>query len=151
MNGRIVHPSLKAFGSRSRGGSRRGAAIIYVLVVLTICGLLVSLLAQHLFLEQRVLQGAARAAQARWLAEAGIARARARHAAEAGYMGETWQIAAGEMPGSQAATVTIVLQNDPSSTTAKSSIEVVAQYPSGSDHRATYRKQVPLEDQGVGP
>ena len=96
-------------GKHSYRGRRpqRGAALMAVLVCLLVAGLAVLGMLRGAVTEQRQLRDQRQHLQAERLAEAGMDRACAQLQVSAAYSGETWRIAANELGGPSAATVTI--------------------------------------------
>jgi Tfp pilus assembly protein PilV len=79
--------------------------------------------------------------QASWLVESGIERAAAKIAANGGYVGETWSVAAEELGGGRAGDVRIVVSAVEGRSDARQ-VHVEAVFPAGSDQRAKSSKQV---------
>jgi Tfp pilus assembly protein PilX len=86
---------------------RRGVILVVVIVCLMVTAAIVICLVRQLNMSRQMQQASHDSVQAGWLAEAGVERAAARLAANAAYAGETWQIAATELGGNDAAEVRI--------------------------------------------
>ena len=76
-------------------------ALVCLVVVVALSGTLVRWAA----MEHKLLRAQEIESQARWLAEAGIERAAAQLAADADYSGDTWDIAATQLPSGEAVRV----------------------------------------------
>ena len=82
--------------------------------------------------------------QANWLAEAGLERAAARLDAEAGYRGETWEIAADDLDGQHAGKVLIRI--GPAEDAEEMRIVIVeASYPAGATPSRSEERRVGKE------
>src|SRR5262245_45121579 len=92
---------------------RRGVLLVMTLVVLVLVAILAAAFTAGLVNARRRALLAERGAQARLLADAGAARARARLARDPAYEGETWSIPAGELGGPDAATVVVAIEKRP--------------------------------------
>jgi hypothetical protein len=118
---RVVH-------SMRRQRARRGAVLIMALVCLALIAALGGTLLRWAAIEHKLLRSQERASQAHWLAEAGLERAAANLSRDAGYKGETWDVAAADLPSGEAArvrmNVTPVAGED-----GRRSIEVDVEYP----------------------
>ncbi len=79
--------------------------------------------------------------QTRWLAEAGVERAVARLAADAGYTGETWNIPADEIAGGKGGVVRIRTETIAGSPEGRT-IRVEADYPDDPQHHCRQVKQI---------
>lgn len=120
--------------------SPRGAILIMVLVALALLAALGGTLLRWASMEHKLLRSQAEAGQARWLAEAGVERAAARLAHDLKYAGETWDIAAADLPAGAAARVRIVVK--PLAGHAdRSSIVVDVEYPLESDVASRVHKE----------
>src|SRR5262245_55634837 len=73
--------------------ARRGGALFVALVTLLVVMLITMTLIQSLIAAHRQTRVSAAQLQAEWLAEAGVARARALAGSNPDYAGETWQVA----------------------------------------------------------
>lgn len=130
--------------SIARSSARRGVVLIGVLVALLLVltlsvGWIGSTLARHdksLQAEQRL--------QADWLAESGLERAAARLAADAGYSGEVWNVAAADLGGRDAARVEIHVAAVADRAAARR-ITVVADYPADPHRRSRVNREIDLE------
>lgn len=120
--------------------SPRGAILIMVLVALALLAALGGTLLRWASMEHKLLRSQAEAGQARWLAEAGVERAAAQLTDDLKYAGETWDIAAADLPAG-AARVRIVVK--PLAGDAdRSSIVVDVEYPLESDVASRVHKEV---------
>ena len=129
---------------------RRGAVLIMTLVCLALATIVGGVLLRWIVLEHKLLAARATESQARWLAEAGIERAAARLAADADYSGETWQLAAGDLPSGRAGQVELRIETIDGQPRQRS-VLVMAEYPTDSETPARARKQIvyqlPQEDE----
>jgi Tfp pilus assembly protein PilX len=87
--------------------ARRGAALIMVLVCLSVAVAAVLGMLRSAIVEQQQLRSQRQQLQAARLAEAGIERAYAQLRSAATYSGEVWKVSAEELGGADAAAVTI--------------------------------------------
>lgn len=71
---------------------RRGGALVIALLTLMVVMLLAGSILRSLVASRRQSRQFAAAAQAAWLAESALDRARVRLAADSAYTGETWQV-----------------------------------------------------------
>src|SRR2546428_2594757 len=76
---------------------RRGAAVLAALVCLVLATLLWAAILRVGLARREQSHSDEQKAQAEWLAESGLERARARLAASAGYSGETWTVSADDL------------------------------------------------------
>ena len=76
---------------------RRGAAVVFVLVVLLVISMFAASLVRATFAIYRQRERLELRAQTVRLAEAGLARARQQLRADPAYRGETWQLTNGEL------------------------------------------------------
>jgi type II secretory pathway component PulK len=120
---------------------RRGAILVVVLVCLAIAAVLFVMLAKQAITERRAVQNHYWGVQAQWLAEAGVERAVSRLAANADYSGETWNISADELSGSDAAVVRIRAEKT-ADRPDRRTIHVEADYPDDPQHRCRKTKDV---------
>jgi len=135
---------------RDRHAARRGAVLVMTLVCLALATLIGGVLLRWVVMEHKLLTTRADESQARWLAEAGLERAAARLAGDTGYAGETWQIAADELPSGHAGRVELrieAVEDQP----RRRSIVAEAVYPADTGLAARVRKQIiyqlPQEDE----
>ncbi len=135
---------------RDRHPARRGAVLIMTLVCLALATIIGGVLLRWVVMEHKLLASQAHESQARWLAEAGLERAAARLQSDAEYAGESWQIAASEMPSGHAARVELrieAVEGEP----RRRSIVAEAAYPTDAADPARVRKriiyQLPREDE----
>jgi hypothetical protein len=124
-----------------RRGRRRGFILIIMIVLFAICATLFTLWARSAVHEQARLVGEGRRLQAERLAEAGIARAVARRAADPQYDGETWSISAADLDDLRAAEVQIHVTSADDATC----VEATAIHPLETERRAqvTRRLEIP--------
>lgn len=92
---------------RDESRARRGAVLVAVMICLLLISLLTASLVANVAAQRRQLRQEEQNLQAEWLAESALELAAARLAGEAAYAGETWNVAAEDLGGAQAATVTI--------------------------------------------
>jgi len=125
---------------------RRGLALVPALaclvVVILFCGLLVRQVALH----RAVVRDEEQRVQADWLAESALARASARLAADRGYTGETWDIAAADL-GGQAGIVRIKVETV-ANQAARRRVRVEADFPRDAELRARASKTLTVD---LGP
>jgi Tfp pilus assembly protein PilX len=91
---------------------RRGGFIIVVMICLLVSGMLLTSLLKMALLQDRQLGCELARQQAAWLADSGLDRAAARLARDPAYAGESWNIAAAQLGGSDDALVEIRVQRD---------------------------------------
>jgi Tfp pilus assembly protein PilX len=108
--------------------------IVVVLVCLTLVTVLAGVWMKLLSVEQRQVRSQQDAVQAEYLAEAGLARAAARLAADSTYTGEVWQPSAVSLGAKHPAKITISVAAD--SAAAARTVSVAAQFPEAGPHRA---------------
>jgi hypothetical protein len=128
--------------SISATACRSGVVLIVTLVLFVICTTLFTLWARTAVHEQTRLASNARWLQAERLAEAGLARAAARRAADSNYDGELWSIPAAELGGNHLAEVRIRIA--PADDAARARIEAIAVYPVDSERRAQVTRRVDI-------
>ncbi|MDP1798531.1 MAG: hypothetical protein Q8K78_13650 [Planctomycetaceae bacterium] len=117
---------------------RRGAALLIVMVALTVASMIGAALLQMAFTQHRQLQHDRLRTQAAWIAEAGLQRGLQRAAADEQYRGEMWIV---EVPGrdrSEKAEVEITVGDD-----AGRTVTAVATYPQDATFRARVRLTLP--------
>jgi len=120
---------------------RRGIVLLVILVCLAVASAIFVVLAKQAAAERRALQTHHWGVQAQWLAEAGVERAVARLAANAGYVGETWNVPAEELAGRHGAVVRIRAET-PADQPDRRVIRVEADYPDDPQHRCRQVKQI---------
>ena len=147
-----LHPSVSFRGGpapaprscptlRERRERRRGAVLIMALVCLVLVTVMGGTLLRWAVMEHKLLRSRDEESQARWLAEAGVERAAARLANDPEYTGETWDIAAAELPTAQPARVR--MQVTPvDGQPRQRSIEVEVEYPYESGAPARVHKTI---------
>jgi hypothetical protein len=81
--------------------------------------------------------------QAEWLAESGIERAAARLAADPGYKGETWEVAARDLDSTDDALVSITVE--PAHGSKGRQVRVQADYPRDPTRRARHSQIIEME------
>ena len=125
---------------------RRGLALVPALaclvVVILFCGILVRQVSTH----RALVRDEERRVQVEWLAESALARASARLAADRGYKGETWNIAAAEL-GGQAGAVQITVETVKDQA-ARRRVRVQADFPRDAEQRARASKTLTVD---LGP
>lgn len=112
-------------------------ALVALVVVAAVLGSTLRLLAT----QQRAIVGERNAAQAQWLAEAGLERAAAQLAADPNYSGETWEISEQDFADPFTASVTIRVENDNENTLARR-ITAEASYPGSGAHSSRARRTI---------
>ena len=118
---------------------RRGAVMIMALICLVLIAAMGGTLLHWATMEHKLLLLRERESQARWLAEAGIALAAARLAADGGYSGETWKVAGDDLPHGEPATVRLhVAAGDG----GRRVVKVDTEYPADSDAAVHFSKEV---------
>ncbi|HVA45200.1 MAG TPA: hypothetical protein VNH11_02340 [Pirellulales bacterium] len=123
---------------------RRGVVVMMALVCLVLATAMGGTLLRWAAMEHKLLRSRERESQARWLAEAGIERAAARLAEERDYRGETWEVAAADLPAGEAAKVRLrVAAIDE----GRRSIEVDVEYPSESVEAVRVHKEIVYQPQ----
>ena len=134
----------------TRRPDRRGLAILPAFVCLILvtlfCGVLLKLAASHRLLvrsEQKRLQ-------ADWLVQSGLERAAARLAADAGYRGETWEIAAKEMAAGAPGVVRIAVEPIEKASNRRR-VRVEADYPRDDTLRARSSRTLLMDLKPVTP
>jgi type II secretory pathway component PulK len=136
-------------GFSTRAAADRGGAVLIVaLVCLTVAMLIALQSFKTAMIEQREFRNQQNRLQADWLAEAALDRAAARLAADAGYRGETWRIAAAELGGASDGSVLIRLE--PVAGSARFSLSVQADCPADGDHRARRSQSLVIERPTTG-
>lgn len=105
--------------SPRRSTKRPGMALLLALGILALAGLLAATLLTALAAARQSQRVGHERAQAQWLVEAGLQRAAARRALDAGYRGETWHIDAEALaevlPANRGADVVLEIASDESS------------------------------------
>jgi type II secretory pathway component PulK len=128
-----------------RGNRRRGVALIIALVVLALIATAGTALLKATLSRRREAALEERHAQARWLAEAGLGRARARLLADPAYDGETWEVAAEELSGRHNGSVRIAIAPEEGRADRRR-VTVQADYPAGDEAmRARKTRRITLE------
>jgi type II secretory pathway component PulK len=120
---------------------RRGALTVVVLVCLLILTLIAGAILRAGAAHREEMRTGERRLQAEWLAEAGLQRAAARLAADAGYAGETWDIPARELDSADDATVAITVER-PAGDARRRTIRARADYPRDPPRRARATRQM---------
>ena len=91
--------------------------------------------------QEDAIQADARQLQASWLAESAVDRAAARLRADEGYRGETWNPPAQLLSGPDDAAIEIKIETVPGRPELRR-IDVLVDYPAGTDFRSRQRKSV---------
>jgi len=126
---------------------RRGLAIIPAMVCLLLVTLLCGVMLSQAHTRRGVISQEERRMQAEWLAESALARASARLTADRGYRGETWDVPAGALDGTDAGSVTIAVEAE-KGRPGRRRVRVEADYPRDAARRARYSKHLTIE---LGP
>lgn len=93
--------------------ARRGFLLMSVLVCLALAMTLLAVQTRTLLRERALLASQQQALQSEYLANAGLARAKAQLAADPAYRGETWQLDAQQLGGRGTASVVISVTKQP--------------------------------------
>ena len=109
--------------------TRRGTILVVAIVCLLVTSMLLVSLVQAAVQNHRQTRRQSENIQARWLAEAGLARAVARLAEDTAYSGETWKVTIDAAPGQVEIRVSPVKADDNQNQRA---VRVVAQFPADS-------------------
>jgi Tfp pilus assembly protein PilX len=125
-------------------GTRRGAVLVAVLVVMMVASLLFGAMLRTNRDEHRLLRTYQQRLQAEELAQAGLERAVARLAGDDAYAGEIWQIPAAELTGTDAAAVAIEVENVAQRSRRRRAI-VVVDYPQDSPRRVRHRQEALID------
>ncbi len=144
---------------------RRGMMVVAVLFCLVVVMVLAGALLRVSLAERDGNRNQERRLQAEWLVESGLERARARLAADRGYTGETWPIAAAELGLEEAseptgkvvnidgagAVVTISVDRT-AGASGRARVRVQADYPRDGPRRARHSEErfIDLEPQKTG-
>lgn len=128
---------------------RRGALMVAVLVCLALIAVIGGALLRLVLLERGLLDARERQCQSRWLVEAGLQRAAARLATDAGYRGETWSLPADELAGRDGAVVRIEV-SAAADRPGWRKVSVEADYPRDAGTRARTSKQIEFESPPSG-
>jgi type II secretory pathway component PulK len=123
--------------------SRRGAALVVVLVGLAVATVMFLAAMKQILVQKKTIALNSRQIQAGWLAESGAQRAAARLAADANYRGETWSISAEELEGRDGGTVTIRVAAAPGKPDRRA-VHVEADYPSDPQERVRETRDIVL-------
>jgi hypothetical protein len=120
---------------------------VAVLVCLVVITMIAGVLLKAGRAQRERVRAQERRLQAEWLAEAGIQRALARLAADSGYRGESWEIAARDLESPDAALIAIAVEpasEDPS----RLRVRARADYPRDPPSRVRHTKQIVVEQAG---
>ena len=123
---------------------RRGAILVVVLVCLAVAAALFLVLAHQATGERRALTTHHWNVEAQWLAEAGVERAVAQLGTNADYTGETWNIPAAELGGSDGAAVRIRAEKVADHPDRRA-VHVEADFPDDPQHRCRQVKDIVAE------
>lgn len=130
---------------------RRGAITIIVLVCLVLVTAISGVLLRIGLSERRRIRADERRLQAEWLVESGLERGASRFAAAPGeYHGETWDIAAADLGGADAARVTISVESE-GKTPVRRYLRVQADYPYDATERARVSKRAEVGPEPDSP
>jgi hypothetical protein len=121
-------------------GKPRGAALVAVIVAMTIALALFAIWMRTIVRERQRSTMRQIHMQSARLAEAGLSRALAMRSADPQYDGETWKVEAASLGGSQAAEVRIQLT--PLAESGRLRCEVTAVYPAGATRKAQISRQL---------
>ena len=131
-------------------GSRRGAVLAVVLVLLAAVMLICGSLLRTVSLEHRKMALEERRQQVDWLAESSLARAIAQLNRSNEYTGETWRLSAEELAAREDAVVTIRVE--PSQEPGEREVYVEARFGNGEQSvRRTKRIVLPTFTSGAVP
>jgi Tfp pilus assembly protein PilX len=131
-------------------GERRGAVLIIALVCLVLVAAMGGTLLRWAAMEHKLLRAKEDESQARWLAEAGIERAAAQLGEATNYTGETWDIAAVDLPSAEPARVPLNVKPIEGQTRRRT-IEVAVEYPFESGTPTRLRKEIIYQLPGETP
>ncbi len=124
--------------------ARQGFALLAVMCCLIAVSFLVVNWLKTTSFERERLRGAERRLQADWLAEAAIERAAAKLAKNDDYSGETWNIAAADLGGTDAAAVEIKVSSN-SKRASERTISVSADFPAEPLHCVRSTKEIVVD------
>ncbi|MEX2176069.1 MAG: PilX N-terminal domain-containing pilus assembly protein [Pirellulaceae bacterium] len=124
------------------GSRRRGAALVMAMVALLVVSMVAAALVQTLLLSHRQAGRYADRTQAEWLAEAGLARARAQLAGDDAYRGETWLA-----PVADSEIAEVSIRVEPATDEAPRKIVVRALYPPAADPQTVNRQVLAVREQ----
>ena len=119
---------------------RRGVILVAVIVCTAVASMIFLSTVKTVAAGRRMMQEQSWRLQAAWLAESGLERAAARLAADPGYQGETWNVPAEQLAGSDAAVVNIEVQPAGEQPDLRL-VSVRADYPDHPRHRARQTKR----------
>ncbi|MEX0715867.1 MAG: hypothetical protein WD066_04735 [Planctomycetaceae bacterium] len=142
---RTTTASRRARSPRARGrgrGARGGFITLLALVCVAVLVAGFAAMTRLVALERNGQRQEEFRAQAEWLAEAGLDRARARANGDPDWNGETWTIAAEEFDGRGDATVTIDRMMPENEDDDRGEIRAVAVYPAGATMRARAERRI---------
>jgi hypothetical protein len=118
--------------------------MVPAMVCLVLVGLLCAAVLRLAQSQRGVVAAEERRMQAEWLAESGLARAAARLAADPGYKGETWDVAAGALGGAEPGVVRIAVEAVKDAP-GRRRVRAEADYPGGTSRRARLSKELILD------
>jgi type II secretory pathway component PulK len=123
---------------------RRGAALIVVLVMLTVIFAIAGIMLRHIALQQRSARDQQRKLQAQWLAESALDRAIAKLADDPKYAGEKWQPEWSSGVTEQTGQAQIEVKTMPDASNFE--IQVTAEHPVHPVYRAqvVLRRSIPI-------
>lgn len=136
--------------SRSARANRRGAVLIFALVALMVISAIAAATLKTVIAQHRQAHREQRRLQSVWLAEAGLERAAARLAQDAGYKGETWEIPADVLEADKPGRVIIQVEsadNPP----ARRLVTVTAVFPPDAEYRSRTEKQISVDPELLSP
>lgn len=118
--------------------SRRGAALLLVVIAIVVSTMIVGTLAQMAIAQHRQVRREHERVQTFWLVESGLDRAAARLSRDADYTGEDWRVdvAGRQEPRQGVVTIRITKAADEP---RHRLVEVVAEYPAGDVHHTRLR------------
>src|SRR5262245_14202396 len=138
----MIEPRQKR-GAESDLRARRGVALVIVIALLAICLILFGVWARRIVDEQRRIISQQFRLQATRLAEAGVQRAKSRHAVDPDFREETWRVPAASLGGVHDGQVRMrVLPADQSATVR---CEAVANFPADSVRHAQVTKRIEID------
>ena len=132
----------------SRRHRKRGIVLVAVLVIFTISLVLFGIWTRAALAQHRRLQMDQMRLQTVRLAEAGLRRAVLRRQADPQYEGETWQVPADALGGSQLAQV--IIKVNQTANAGATVYEAVAQLPAGAERRMQLTKRVEVPSSTAG-
>ena len=133
-----------------RANPRQGAALIFAMIALLLASVIGAALLKTALTQRRQARREQNRAQSEWLAESGAERAAALLARNAGYKGETWNVAATELGGHLSGRVVITVTPVPSDSN-KRRINVTADFPADTPQRSRTSQTIEVDLKQLTP